>query len=425
MKLLKNINESNKVLYKNFTSLSLLQISNYIFPFITLPYLVRVLGPEKYGLVNFAVAFTTYFTIITDYGFNLSAVQEISINRNNKERVSEIFSSVLLTKIILFGFSTILFFLIINSFAIFKDHYVLYLVTYFSVLGSVLNPVWFYQGMEKMGYIFIINFSVRTVITICIFLFIEAESDFVQYAWFNSTANFLIGTIGLAVIIFKLKITFRVPKIDLVKEQFKNGWNLFLSTVSINFYTTSNIFLLGLLTNATAVGYYSAADKIRIAAQSILQPFSQTVFPRLNVLINQSEKRYFQFLKKIAVYQTIIMFFVSLILFLGSKKIILVFLGPKFIDSVIVLEILSGLPLLSSFTTIFTMYILIVFKKHFYYLISFFISGIVSLIVIFSIVPKIGFEGAAIAMVIAELIALLSAYFFSKRLKNFYKKLWT
>ena len=109
MKRIFQIKKSDKVLFKNFTSLSILQISNYLFPLITLPYLVRVLGPGKYGLVNFAAAFAAYFTIITDYGFNLSATQEISVNRDNPKRVSEIFSSVFTLKMLFFVISTLIF----------------------------------------------------------------------------------------------------------------------------------------------------------------------------------------------------------------------------------------------------------------------------------------------------------------------------
>jgi PST family polysaccharide transporter len=183
------------VLFKNFTSLSLLQISIYIFPIITLPYLVRILGPEKYGLVNFAAAFIGYFTILTDYGFNLSATQEISVNRNDSKRVSEIFSSVLTLKMFFFILSSLIFFVLVFLVPQFREHLLLFFVTFLSVLGTALFPLWFYQGIEKMNYILVITVFVRLIITVLVFVLIKNENDFIKLAGLNTAAQFVIGTI--------------------------------------------------------------------------------------------------------------------------------------------------------------------------------------------------------------------------------------
>jgi len=71
----------------SFTSLSVLQAANYLFPLIILLYVVRILGPEKYGLVQFAAALNIYFLIICDYGFNLSGTRAVSVYRHDKEKL--------------------------------------------------------------------------------------------------------------------------------------------------------------------------------------------------------------------------------------------------------------------------------------------------------------------------------------------------
>ena len=62
--------EGSKIMH-NVRSLSWLQLVTYIFPIIILPYLFRVIGPERFGLICFAQAFVQYFMILTDYGFSV------------------------------------------------------------------------------------------------------------------------------------------------------------------------------------------------------------------------------------------------------------------------------------------------------------------------------------------------------------------
>lgn len=98
----------HKTLIENFSSLTVFQILNLLLPLLTYPYLIRVLGIEIYGLVVFAQAIIGYLLILVGFGFNISATKEISIHRDNKDKLSEIASSVLTIKAGLFVLSLIL-----------------------------------------------------------------------------------------------------------------------------------------------------------------------------------------------------------------------------------------------------------------------------------------------------------------------------
>lgn len=59
--------KEKKRLLENIVSLGALQVFSYIIPLMTLPYLSRVLGADKFGLVFFAFAFIEYFKVLTEY----------------------------------------------------------------------------------------------------------------------------------------------------------------------------------------------------------------------------------------------------------------------------------------------------------------------------------------------------------------------
>jgi len=387
---------------------------------ITLPYLVRVLGPEKYGLVNFAMAFTAYFITICDYGFNLSVTKQISIFRNDKLKIDEIFSSVIVSKILLGIVSAMILLAITFSFTRFSADADVFLLSFGIVIGNILFPIWFYQGIEKMMFITIITFFSRLIGTVMIFLIINDINDYLKLVMVYSLVSILIGVLGLTIAIKKFNISLLFPKLSSLLFQFKEGFQIFISTIAINLYTTTNIFLLGILVNNTAVGYFAAADKIRIAAQSILPTISQTVFPHINTLLNESYDKFVTFNKNLLKYQTILAFFISLILFLFAEEIILLLLGKQFSDSIWVLKISAILPLLSSFTTIFTMNMLIPLNQKYDFMKTFLTAGIISLTSAFVLVPVYEQYGTAMAFVLAEITAaILSFWFVNRKLKLF------
>jgi PST family polysaccharide transporter len=409
--------KSNKVLFKNFTSLSVLQISNYLFPIITLPYLVRVLGPGNYGLVNFASAFAAYFTIITDYGFNLSATQEISINRDNTIRISEIFSSVFTLKMLFFIISTIIFLPIVFLIPLFKENLVLFIITFLSVLGTALFPLWFYQGIEKMKYILFISVSVRLVTTVLIFIVVETKNDFIKLAGLNTITQYVIGISGLLFVLIKFEIKYTFPSKSLFKQQLIKGWHLFLSTVSINLYTTSNVFILGLFAPANIVGYYVAADKVRMAFQGILSPMSQSVFPYVNKMLSESYSRFISFNKKLLKIALIIGAIISIMLFLFAEPIVKFVLGKEYQSSIPVLRIIAWLPLVIFLSNVLGIQTMLPLNKQKSFAILLFIAAMINLSLSFILVPQYFAFGTAISVLTTEIFVTIAFLVFVKKNK--------
>lgn len=334
---LKHIFQSKeiRVLIENFFSLSALQVVAYVLPLITLPYLVRVLGVEKYGLVAFSTSFAAYFLILTDYGFNLSANREISINRDDKQQVSKIFSSVMIIKALLLLISFSLLITIVLSFDKFTSNWQIYVFAFGIVVGNVLFPVWFFQGMEKMKYSTALNIIAQVIFTIAIFIFIRGETDFVYVPLINSLGFIVAGLLSLFLIFRDFKVKFVIPETNFLWETFKDSTQFFLSRASVSIFTSSNVFFLGLFTNNVLVGYYSAAEKLFGAAQGLYTPLIQTLYPFMS---HKKNKAFFKKIFKLSVSINVIF---CIVLFIMSGFIINLLFGNNFQESANVLKIFS------------------------------------------------------------------------------------
>jgi len=414
---IKNIFDSpeKRRLLENFMSLTILQVVNYVLPLITLPYLVRVLGPEKFGLVSFAQAFIGYFLILTNYGFNLSATREISINRENKEIVSEIFSSVITIQLLLAALSFIIMTLIVFSFSKFSKDWLLYFYTFGMVIGQVLFPVWFFQGMERMKYITILNITAKLIFTVAIFVFIHKTSDYIYVPVINSLGYLIGGVIGLWIVFRGFGVKFALPSFENIKYHLKEGWHIFISTVATSLYTISNTFILGLFTNNTIVGYYSAAEKIIKAIQGLLGPVSQTVYPYVSRLANQSEEVTIMFIKKITILIGSITFILSLGIFIFANLIVKILFGNQYIESVIILRILSFLPFIIALSNIFGIQTMLTFgyKKAFSRILI--LASIINVILSIILIPLYQANGTAFSVLISEIFVTTSMFIYLQR----------
>ncbi len=271
--------EEIKRLLSNFMSLSILQAFTYVLPLLTMPYLVRVLGTEKFGLVMFAQAFLMFFNILVDFGFNLSATREVAVHRDDKKKLTEIFSAVMTIKAFLLLLSFIILSTIIFSFKRFSADWALYYLTFLWVIGQALFPVWYFQGMERMRYITIVNITSKVIFTILIFVVIQVQSDYIYVPLINGFGFIVGGGISLWMMSKVFNQSFHLFPFSIIRKYFMDSAQYFLSRVSLTIYTSSNAFALGVFTNNTMVGYYAIAEKLYQALQQIYQPIVQVLYP--------------------------------------------------------------------------------------------------------------------------------------------------
>ncbi len=403
---------SYKTLIQNFFSLSALQFFNYLFPLITLPYVVRVLGPEKFGLVNFAAAFVGYFITISDYGFNLSATRQISVNRDDQNEINKIFISVIFSKILLGIISFSILIIAILSFEIFRNEYLLYLISFGLVISTILFPFWLLQGLEKMKYIPLIHLVPKIIGTILIFTIITSTDDFLLYALILSGVQLSIGIIGLLFAIRIIKLKWISPSFTSIKTQLSDGLEIFKSTIAINLYTNSNTFILGLLTNNEVVGYFSAADKIRIFFQSFFSPVSQSVFPFVNYLLKESKEKLLLFNKKLLKFQALTGIVISVLIFIFAEQIVYLILGDNYMESVLILRIICWLPFIIYISNIYGIQTMLPlgFDRHFFLIVA--LAAIINLSIAFLLVPFYQAIGTSIAVLVTEIFVTISMILF-------------
>jgi len=404
--------DTRKRLFENFLSLSVLQVASYILPLITLPYLVRVLGPEKFGLIAFSQAFVGYFQMLTDYGFNLSATRDISINRDNKEKVSEIFSSVMIIKFSLLLASLVIMSAIVFSFEKFRQDWLIYYLAFGIILGQTLFPVWLFQGMERMKYITFLNILSRLIFTVAIFVFIRHTSDYLYVPLLNSLGAIIAGLLAMWVVFRNFNLGFKMPSFANIKYHLKEGWYIFISTVAISLYTTSNVFILGLFTNNTIVGYYSAAEKIIRAVQGLLGPVSQTMYPYVSKLMNESKEAGIKFIRKITLLIGGFSFVLSLIIFIFADLIVKTILGNQYIKSIIILKILAFLPFIIGLSNVFGIQTMLTlnYKKAFSNILIF--ASVINISLAFILVPMFQDIGISISVVLSEIFVTTSMFLF-------------
>lgn len=340
--------EKKKIFIENTFMLYILTFSNYFFGVITIPYQTRVLGPEIYGLIGFATAFSVYLQQFLDFGFILSATDEISRNREDKEKVSKIFSATIYCKLLLGLFAFLLTMLLIILIPKFNNNALLYLLYFGYVFINSLMPDYLYRGLEKMNIITIRTIIIKFISTMLIFIFLTSkEKYYIIPIALLTGALFSIITI-YAHMYLKLGIKFRYVKIKDVLLHLKKASFYFLSRIATTIYTTSNTLILGFIyPTGNTVGLYSSSEKMITTGRNAISPISDSLYPYMVkhkdfVLANKIMKIFFP-----------LIIIVTGLIFIFARPICILVFGKSYADASNILRCMLPLIVLTLPTYIF------------------------------------------------------------------------
>jgi polysaccharide transporter, PST family len=403
-------------LVKNIASLSILQIANYIIPFIVLPYLTITLGPNNFGRINLVLAVINYFLLFTDYGFNMSATQQVAIHKDDQQTLNKVFWITTFAKATLAIVSLIVLILLMISIKGFRQDALLYIIGFSVVLQSFFTPVWFFQGIEKTPWIIPISLIPKVLILPLIFVYVKNSNDYVATLVIQCLISFFITAVCCTWVFYKKGlIQWYKPSFHEIKKALQDGWHIFLSTAAINFYTTSNVVILGIMTNNQIVGYFVAADKLIKGVQALIFTIGQAAYPRINKYIADSKEKAADFLLLCMKLMGSVGLIVSVLLFLLARLIVQLLFGPtEYNPSIALVQIMSITPTIVSLGYVFGILGLLSFGLKAVYTKIYVILGSLSLCLTIPLCYYFNMYGVSVSIVVTEFI-IVSTMFYQVR----------
>ena len=232
-------------LFKNYIYNLSSQLLTLLLPMITAPYLARVLLATGNGQVAFVNAIIAYFTSFASFGFSIYGQREIAKNKDNKRKISIIFTDIFILKLLFSVISMILLLLLILSPFINKSYKLLVLINSIQIIAVIFDVSYFYQGIEDFKSLALRTIFIRLVSILCVFIFVKSQNDVWVYILYSALINLLSN-------IIMWPKTIKYFSIDLfefsrIKIHLKSSFFIFLPILSCTIYSVIDSTMIGYL----------------------------------------------------------------------------------------------------------------------------------------------------------------------------------
>ena len=278
--LLKQVYKST--LAHNIFYLFITQGINYLLPFISLPFLFRVLGDDTYGIVATAYSYYIFMIIIIDFGFEYYSTRRVSQNSDNLEELNRILSLTYFSKLVILLVCLVATVVVVDKVPNFHNYASVFYYMMGIPIGTALFPMFFFQGMQKMKFVTIVTTITKCASFLPMFVFVRSAGDVNIVSICYSCGYILSAVISIILLKNVFHVSFvRVPLRDILST-IKGSSLFFLSRVSASSYSVGTTIILNLCCGNVISGYYDVAVKLVNFATNLINPVTQALYPYMS-----------------------------------------------------------------------------------------------------------------------------------------------
>lgn len=412
--------KNNKIV-ENASWLIICRIIQAALSFIIGTISARYLGPDNYGLINYATAVATFLVPIVQLGIRHVLVQEL-IN-NPKDEGEILGTSLTITSIVsLFGMiGMTLFSWLVNHGS--TEAIVVCALYSLTLLFQSLEMIqYWFQAKLLSKYVAITSLIAYVLVSTYRIILLIFNKSVYWFALSHAIDYFLIACILL--ILYKKKSTqkfrfsFKRVKLILAKSRY-----YIVSGVMVSLFSQVDRIMLTIMCGEWTNGIYAAAYTCSSVSGfvflAIIDSFRPLIFETKKKDSLKAEKSISK-LYSIVIYMAIIQ---GVILSTIAPVVIRVLYGIEYIDAVKVLRILVWCPLFSYMGTIRNIWILAENKQDIMWVIN--TCGLVmNILGNYIMIPIMGATGAAIASVFTQMFTNLLLCLFIKKIRYNLTLIW-
>lgn len=318
----------------NTTMLMIFHIAKIIFPFVTLPYLTRVLSTDTYGIVTYVKTTMTYLQVLVDFGFVLSATKDIVKVRDNKSKIGLVVGDTLIARGILGTIGFIITIVLSLILPILRENILYTILSYLVVFSSIFLMDFLFRGIERMQVITIRFIIMKSISTLLTFILIKSDASLMLIPILDLASSF-IAIIWVFHEVKKLNLSIRFSHINKAIKSIKESFVYFLSDVASTSLNAFGTIMVGICLTKTDIAYWGICMQIIGTIQACYSPLSGGVYPEM------IRNKNMQLIHKILKLFIPIIIFGCIIILCLAKPGLYILGGQNYIPAAPILQLLT------------------------------------------------------------------------------------